>query len=135
MAQLGSARFAAIQGTRMLLGSTGLLSVASPWVGPVHRSFHSYSATPYQELKASKRHAMAATVRNSFARYKSTTPKVLSLDATGTLFPAPTRFPPSALSPHALPGSSPEAEQTLLEVLKHNYENNHIYFNDKGFHK
>jgi len=78
---------------------------------------------------------MAAPIRNFFARYKSTTANIPAADITESLFPAPTRFPPSVLSPHALPGTSPEAEQALLEVLKHNHQNNHIFFNDKGFHK
>lgn len=78
---------------------------------------------------------MAATVRNLFARYKSTTAKIPSADMAETLFPAPTRFPPSALSPHALPGASPDAEEALLDILKHNHQTNHIFFNEKGFHK
>ena len=78
---------------------------------------------------------MAGTVHNLLARYKSTTSKITSPDIAESLFPAPTRFPPSALSPHALPGTNPEAEEALLEVLKHNHQNNHIFFNDQGFHK
>ena len=56
-------------------------------------------------------------------------------DIAESLFPVPTRFPPSVLSPHTLPGVSPEADQALLEVLKHNHQNYHIFFNDRGFHK
>ena len=78
---------------------------------------------------------MATSIRNFFARYESTTTKIPTPGTARNLFPAPTRFPPSALSPHALPGTSPEAEQALLEILKHNYQNNHIFFNDKRFHK
>ena len=78
---------------------------------------------------------MAASIRNFLTRYKSTTAKIASPGDAQTLFPAPTRFPPSVLSPHALPGTSPEAERALLEILKHNHQNNHIFFNDKGFHK
>ena len=78
---------------------------------------------------------MAASVRNLFARYEPAAPKMTSPDITESLFPAPTRFPPSVLSPHAPPGTSPEAEQALLEVLKYNHQNNHIFFNEIGYHK
>jgi hypothetical protein len=88
-----------------------------------------------RSVKVRKRQTMATAIRNVFTRSKSTTAKIPPPDITESLFPAPTRFPPSALSPHALPGTSPEAEQTLLEVLKHNHQKNHIFFNEKGFHK
>ena len=78
---------------------------------------------------------MAASIHNFFTRSKPTTAKITSLDTPGTLFPTPTRFPPSILSPHGLPGTSPEADRALLEILKHNHENHHIFFNDKEFHK
>ena len=78
---------------------------------------------------------MAASIRNLFTRYKPTTANTPSLGIPDSLFPPPTRFPPSVLSPHALPGTSPEAEKALLEILKHNHQNNHIFFNDLGYHK
>ena len=34
-----------------------------------------------------------------------------------------------------LPGPTAASSQALLDVLLHNRENNHIYINDKGFHK
>ena len=34
-----------------------------------------------------------------------------------------------------LPGPTAASSQTLLTVLLHNRENNHIFFNDRGFHK
>lgn len=34
-----------------------------------------------------------------------------------------------------LPGPTAASSQALLSVLLHNRENNHIFFNDKGFHK
>jgi hypothetical protein len=34
-----------------------------------------------------------------------------------------------------LPGPTAASSQALLNVLLHNRENNHIFFNDKGFHK
>jgi len=77
---------------------------------------------------------MATSIRNFFTRRTSTTTKMSPPDIVESLFPAPTRFPPSALSPHAIPGTTPEAEQALLETLKHNHQNNHIFFNDKGYH-
>lgn len=76
---------------------------------------------------------MAAKVPNLLPRHKSTPAKIPG--TVDTLFPTPTRFPPSALSPHALPGASPKAEEALLEVLKHNHQSNHIFFNEKGYHK
>ena len=78
---------------------------------------------------------MAASIHSFFTRYKSTAAKTPSLETPGSLFPAPARFPPSLLSPHALPGKSPDAEQALLEVLKHNHQTHHIFFNDLGYHK
>lgn len=52
-----------------------------------------------------------------------------------TLFPAPARFPPSRLAPVKLAGASAESTQTLRRILRDNQEKNHIFFNDKGFHK
>lgn len=34
-----------------------------------------------------------------------------------------------------LPGPTEASSQALLNVLLHNRENNHIFFNDKGYHK
>ena len=34
-----------------------------------------------------------------------------------------------------LPGPTAASSQALLDVLLHNRENNHIFFNDQGFHK
>ena len=34
-----------------------------------------------------------------------------------------------------LPGPTAASSQALLNVLLHNRENNHIFFNDRGFHK
>ncbi len=34
-----------------------------------------------------------------------------------------------------LPGPTPASSQALLNVLLHNRENYHIFFNDKGYHK
>jgi hypothetical protein len=34
-----------------------------------------------------------------------------------------------------LPGPTAASSQALLTVLLHNRENNHIFFNDRGFHK
>lgn len=34
-----------------------------------------------------------------------------------------------------LPGPTTASSQALLTVLLHNRENNHIFFNDRGFHK
>jgi hypothetical protein len=34
-----------------------------------------------------------------------------------------------------LPGPTAASSQALLNVLLHNRENNHIFFNDKGYHK
>jgi hypothetical protein len=34
-----------------------------------------------------------------------------------------------------LPGPTAASSQALLTALLHNRENNHIFFNDKGFHK
>ena len=35
----------------------------------------------------------------------------------------------------ALPGPTEASSQVLLGVLKHNRANNHIFFNEKGYHK
>ena len=35
----------------------------------------------------------------------------------------------------ALPGPTEATSQVLLGVLKHNRANNHIFFNEKGYHK
>lgn len=78
---------------------------------------------------------MAVCIRNFFTRHRFTTPQTTPPDTIERLFPAPTKFPPSVLSPHAFPGTSSEAEQALLEILKHNHQNNHIYFNDKEYQK
>jgi len=34
-----------------------------------------------------------------------------------------------------LPGPTSASSRALLSVLQHNRENNHIFFNDKGYHK
>lgn len=34
-----------------------------------------------------------------------------------------------------LPGPTAASSQALLTILLHNRENNHIFFNDKGYHK
>jgi hypothetical protein len=34
-----------------------------------------------------------------------------------------------------LPGPTAASSQALLTALLHNRENNHIFFNDKGYHK
>jgi len=34
-----------------------------------------------------------------------------------------------------LPGPTDASSRTLLGVLRHNRENNHIFFSDRGFHK
>jgi hypothetical protein len=34
-----------------------------------------------------------------------------------------------------LPGPTAASSQALLNVLLHNRENHHIFFNDKGYHK
>lgn len=75
---------------------------------------------------------MASCFHNLFARSTSTTAKVHPPDVIDTLFPLPTKYPPSLLSPRALPGSSPETEKALLEILKDNHRNHHIFFNDLG---
>ncbi|KAJ2913561.1 hypothetical protein MD484_g6850, partial [Candolleomyces efflorescens] len=49
------------------------------------------------------------------------------------LFPSPSR-PPAGLSPRHWPGVSPSSTKVLLEVLKHNHEHWHIFFNDQHFH-
>ena len=78
---------------------------------------------------------MAASTYNFFARRKSNTTRTPSPSISESLFPAPMRFPPSVLSPHALPGTSPEAERALLEILQHNHQSYHIFFNDKQHDK
>ncbi len=35
----------------------------------------------------------------------------------------------------SLPGPTSASARALLSVLKHNRQNHHIFFNDKGFHK
>ena len=35
----------------------------------------------------------------------------------------------------ALPGPTSDSSSALLSVLKHNRQNHHIFFNDRGFHK
>lgn len=35
----------------------------------------------------------------------------------------------------ALPGPTSASSSALLSVLKHNRENHHIFFNEKGYHK
>ncbi|SRR6266404_8472095 len=35
----------------------------------------------------------------------------------------------------SLPGPTSASAQALLSVLKHNRQSNHIFFNEKGFHK
>jgi hypothetical protein len=51
------------------------------------------------------------------------------------LFPEPVRFPPSNIAPVKLPGVSADSTEALRKILVHNYENHHIFFNDRGFHK
>jgi hypothetical protein len=34
-----------------------------------------------------------------------------------------------------VPGPTDASSRTLLGILRHNRENNHIFFNDRGFHK
>ena len=78
---------------------------------------------------------MAASINHFFARPASTAAITPSPSNFETLFPAPARFPPSPLSPHALPGITPEAERALLEILKHNHQNHHIFFNEEQHDK
>ncbi|KAJ3489162.1 hypothetical protein NLI96_g2302 [Meripilus lineatus] len=46
--------------------------------------------------------------------------------------PAPTNF---GLTPGRLPGPTYDSAQALLECLRHNHLKQHIFFNDRGFHK
>lgn len=39
------------------------------------------------------------------------------------------------LAPTPKPGTTAEAQKTLVRLLKDNQERHHIFFNDKGFHK
>ncbi|KAI5121366.1 hypothetical protein M0805_001179 [Coniferiporia weirii] len=59
-----------------------------------------------------------------------TTPHSI-LDA---LFPPPTRSSDNALTPVLSPGHSPASADALLELLKSNHEQFHVFFNEKGFH-
>lgn len=78
---------------------------------------------------------MATSTNNLFARYAPTAAKIPSPSILEGLFPAPASFPPSTLSPQALPGTTSEAERALLAILKHNHQNHHIFFNDEQHDK
>ena len=42
---------------------------------------------------------------------------------------------PLSMGAVGLPGPTAGSSRALLDVLMHNRENNHIFFNDQGFHK
>ncbi|KAI5120443.1 hypothetical protein M0805_009905 [Coniferiporia weirii] len=49
------------------------------------------------------------------------------------LFPSPMGSSDNALTPLLSPGRSPASTDALLELLKCNHEQFHIFFNEKGF--
>ncbi|KAG6844980.1 hypothetical protein H0H87_001923 [Tephrocybe sp. NHM501043] len=49
------------------------------------------------------------------------------------LFPNPS-LPPSRLSPPHWPGTSHQSTNLLRTLLKENHENNHVFFDPRGFH-
>ncbi|CAL1702702.1 unnamed protein product [Somion occarium] len=58
-----------------------------------------------------------------------------SLEILEALFPKPSPAPKNfLLTPTRIPGATPDSIQALLEYLKDNHRNWHIFFNDRQFH-
>ena len=52
------------------------------------------------------------------------------------LFPAPAPAPrKSSVTPTQLAGPTPESTDAIIEVLQTIHKKQHIFFNDRGFHK